>query len=131
MSKKVVFRLATYGVFSFFMIGYFIYIALTGTYNFVGLKKETNYLEDELNKLRLEEKKLKNEIIKLNDPEYIASYARQHYQYSKEGELIIRINEVVEEDIKEEEKTPYALFLAFATIVIIIFLRVLRKKEKP
>lgn len=38
-----------------------------------------------------EEEELKSEINKLQDPEYVARYAREKYLYSKDGELIIRI----------------------------------------
>ena len=33
----------------------------------------------------------KDDIKKLNDPDYVARYAREKYLYSKNGELIIRI----------------------------------------
>lgn len=38
-----------------------------------------------------EEEKLQSEITKLQDPEYIARYAREKYLYSKNGEIIIKI----------------------------------------
>jgi cell division protein DivIC len=38
-----------------------------------------------------EEEKLQSEIIKLQDPDYVARYAREQYLYSKDGELNIRI----------------------------------------
>lgn len=38
-----------------------------------------------------EEEKLQSEIVKLQDPEYIARYAREKYLYSKDGEIIIKI----------------------------------------
>lgn len=40
-----------------------------------------------------EEEQLKSEITKLQDPEYVARYAREKYLYSKKGELIIKIDE--------------------------------------
>lgn len=40
-----------------------------------------------------EEEKLKSEINKLQDPEYIARYAREKYLYSKDDEIIIKIEE--------------------------------------
>ncbi len=39
-----------------------------------------------------EEDKLQAEIKKLSDLEYIAKYAREKYLYSKDGELIIKID---------------------------------------
>ncbi len=56
-------------------------------------KKEKIQLKEQYaNKLE-EEEKLNKEITKLNDPEYIAKYAREKYMYSKNGEIIIRIDE--------------------------------------
>ncbi len=42
---------------------------------------------------RLEEEELlKSEINKLQDQEYVARYAREKYLYSKDGEIIIKID---------------------------------------
>lgn len=38
-----------------------------------------------------EEEKLQSEITKLQDPDYVARYAREKYLYSKDGEIIIKI----------------------------------------
>ena len=40
-----------------------------------------------------EEEKLQSEIIKLQDPDYVARYAREKYLYSKDGEIILRMPE--------------------------------------
>ena len=40
-----------------------------------------------------EEEDLKSEINKLQDPEYMARYAREKYLYSKKDEIIIKIEE--------------------------------------
>jgi len=50
------------------------------------LRKQMNHLEDE-------EDYLKVEVEKLNDPDYVARYARERYLYSKDGEFTIRIPE--------------------------------------
>ena len=40
----------------------------------------------------LDEKEvLETDVIKLQDPEYVAKYAREKYLYTKDGELIIKI----------------------------------------
>ena len=41
--------------------------------------------------------------MKLQDPEYVAKYAREKYLYSKDGELIIKI-------VDENEQLCYNLF---------------------
>jgi cell division protein DivIC len=38
-----------------------------------------------------EETQLKSDVNKLQDPDYVARYAREKYLYTKDGELIIRI----------------------------------------
>lgn len=54
--------------------------------------KEKKKLENEY-ALRLEEEELlKSEIEKLQDEEYVARYAREKYLYSKNGEIIIKID---------------------------------------
>lgn len=54
--------------------------------------KEKSVLENEyMNKLE-EEELLKSEIEKLQDEEYIARYAREKYLYSKDGEIILKID---------------------------------------
>lgn len=54
--------------------------------------KEKKILETEyMNKLE-EEELLKSEIEKLQDDEYVARYAREKYLYSKDGEIIIKID---------------------------------------
>lgn len=53
--------------------------------------KEADMLEEKLADLQEKEEDLNQEIIKLQDPEYLARYAREKYFYSKDNELIIRI----------------------------------------
>ena len=55
------------------------------------IKKEKETLEGKLADLQEQEEILKTDNQKLEDPEYVAKYAREKYLYSKEGELIIRI----------------------------------------
>ena len=56
-------------------------------------KSEASELEAKLADLKDNEEKLESEINRLQDPEYLARYAREKYFYSKENELIIRIPE--------------------------------------
>lgn len=55
--------------------------------------KTKQELKQDLSDKLDEEEKLNKEITKLNDPDYIAKYAREKYLYSKNGEIIIRIDE--------------------------------------
>ena len=59
--------------------------------------KEMNDKKIALNKkdeaLKEKKKELQADIEKLENPDYIAKYAREKYLYSKDGEMIIRITE--------------------------------------
>ncbi len=50
-------------------------------------------LELKYSELLEQEETLSSDIIKLQDPDYIARFAREKYLYSKDGEIIIRIVE--------------------------------------
>ena len=53
--------------------------------------KEKREFQEELSVLKEKEDELKGQVNKLQDPDYIARYAREKYLYSKDGEIIIRI----------------------------------------
>ena len=42
--------------------------------------------------LQEEKESLETDILKLKDPDYIAKYVREKYFYSKDGELILRLD---------------------------------------
>ena len=53
--------------------------------------KEKKEFSVKIEKLKEEEEKLKGTVTKLQDPDYVARYAREKYLFSKDGEIIIRI----------------------------------------
>ena len=55
--------------------------------------KEKKYLEKKYVSLKEKEAQLRVDADKLQDPDYIARYAREKYQYSKDGEFILKIPE--------------------------------------
>lgn len=57
------------------------------------MKKEKEELVLEKEKLLEEEEATEADIKRLSEPEYIARYAREKYLYSREGEIILRIEE--------------------------------------
>lgn len=63
----------------------------------LAMKKEKKELENLIVELQEEEEALKADVQKLEDPTYIARYAREKYLYSKDGELIIRMDDDDEE----------------------------------
>ena len=55
--------------------------------------QEKRDLEKELTSLKEKEEELKVDANKLQNPDYIARYAREKYLYSKDGEYILKIPE--------------------------------------
>lgn len=53
--------------------------------------QEKRELKKELASLKEKEDELKVDASKLQDPDYIARYAREKYAYSKDGEIILRL----------------------------------------
>lgn len=68
---------------------------------------ENNKLTDDLNayygELQEEEASLNSEVAKLQDPDYVARYARERYGYTKDGEKILTIidGQVITDDSTE------------------------------
>lgn len=96
------------------------------------LSNQKHKLSGELNNLKEESESLNTEITKLNDPIYIARYAREKYLYSKDGEIVV----ILDSDKAEEENTNIVdnsrLFTGigvFALAITSIFIFILRKKE--
>ena len=56
-------------------------------------KQEIASMEESYNEKLETEEELKSEISKLQDPEYMARYAREKYLYSGSDEIIIKIEE--------------------------------------
>ena len=86
-------RMLFLGLTSVFVIG--ITTFTIGKYQIEIYDKyqEKKELEKELISLKNKEKKLKVDANKLQDPDYIARYAREKYLYSKDGEFILKIPE--------------------------------------
>lgn len=57
------------------------------------MKKEKEVLKNKVLVLQEEKKELENDILKLKDPEYIAKYVREKYYFSKDGELILKLDD--------------------------------------
>jgi cell division protein DivIC len=114
-------RLFIFGGLSVFIITYFVYISISYTYQYIKLINEKRVLEDNLYALKEKEQSLKIELVKLNDPEYIARYARENYLYSKDGEYIIKIEK--KEEIKEEEITSknYSIYFVYGSSLILLY----------
>lgn len=90
-NKRVVSRLLLFFVIFGGVIGSLSYSFFSNVGKILKMKEEKESLESELVELQEKEKLLHSDVKKLEDPEYVARYAREKYLYSKDGELIIRI----------------------------------------
>lgn len=82
-----------------FLILVSVSIFMIGTYELSNsmimlknIRDEKTSLLNEIEDLKADEEKLKMEVLKLNDPDYVARYAREKYLYSKDKEILIRID---------------------------------------
>lgn len=57
------------------------------------MKLEKKSLQNKIVKLEEEKKELEIDILKLKDPDYIAKYVREKYFYSRDGEVILRMDD--------------------------------------
>jgi len=82
-------------IFLLFAVVIFLVILVSTVFNDVvqiyNNKKQTEQLEVKYNQLLEEEASLNSEVVKLQDPEYQARYAREKYLYTKDGEKILTI----------------------------------------
>jgi len=63
------------------------------TYQIIKKQKEKKEFQNTLVELKEKQEELNATVAKLQDPDYVARYAREKYLYSKNGEIIIRIPE--------------------------------------
>lgn len=81
--------------FLLFSVVIFIVILISTVFNdlvqIYNNRTQTEELSIRKQELLEEEKSLKSEVIKLQDPDYIARYAREKYLYTKDGERILTI----------------------------------------
>lgn len=67
--------------------------------------KEAKELEKRKTELLEEEDSLNSEVIKLQDPNYVARYAREKYLYTKDGEKILTIIDAKDVNNKSDKDT--------------------------
>ena len=72
------------------VLGYNLYSNVSGIRKLMLEKKE---LSEKIFKLQEEKEELETDIKKLEDNDYIAKYVREKYFYSKDGELILRMDD--------------------------------------
>ena len=93
---------------------------------------EKKRLEEELVELENEEDNLKIQIEMLKDEDYLAKYARENYLYSKDGEIVLKIDEDEDTKVPNDEMsidTKYVIYIGSGMIGLLI-LYVIFKKDK-
>lgn len=60
--------------------------------NIMDNNHQIKQLTQEYNNLLSEEEKLESDVIKLQDSDYIARYAKEKFLYSQDGDTIIRMD---------------------------------------
>lgn len=87
-TKKRLFLLG----FACLVVNFAVFYSLGNVWKEIYTKKlEKQELSTQLVTLKEEEKTLKVEVNKLNDPSYIAKYAREKFYYSGKNEYIIKM----------------------------------------
>lgn len=147
ISKASKRRLSIFGTLSLVAIIYFLFSLVYNVYTIYDLTIQKSNLEKKYVELKEEAEELKIDIEKLSDEKYLANYAREKYLYSKDGEVILQINEddlkKLSEDVKNTNEgidiinlklnrtyTLVALFSVFAIIIIYIIIKGRKKKKK-
>ncbi len=129
VSKNAKIRLILFGIPSICMVVYFTFTLTSSIFNYISLKKEENNLKNELISLQQQKEDLKIEIEKLNDPEYVAKYAKEKYLYSQNGEYVIKIEENLEEISNKQTSNNIVLYVTGFGLIILILL-VIKKRTK-
>ena len=133
ISKGAKHRLVVFGTISVIIIGYFLVSFSYYIYRIHSLNKEVNSLKTEYTNLQENEEELKTDIEKLQDPDYLARFARENYHYTKKDELVIQRNE--QETKKEEPKkekfsieSDVIIYISSGVLGAIILYVLIRKK---
>lgn len=131
VKKTTVRRLRVFGVLSLICILYFIFCLCYEMYEIHKLKIEERELREEYKKLKKDAKDLEVKIEQLNDPEYLASYARENYSYSKDGEYIIKLHKKEKEikKVNNDIKINY-IIVGLSIFVVVVFASVIFRGKK-
>ena len=82
-----------FGFILFFVVSSFlVYNCVSNIKMINSMKEEKKELESKIVKLQEEKEKLESNLLKLKDPDYIAKYVREKYYFSKNGELILKMD---------------------------------------
>lgn len=137
ISKASKNRLVVFGTISLIAIVSFAFSLLYNMYTIYDLSREKQQLENVYTELQEKSEQLKIDIEKLNEPEYLANYARENYLYTKYGEYKLQINDDINETIEtidkislELNKNYIILGISAFILLVIVFIRACSRKSK-
>ena len=93
MSKYKI-RLCLYALTFVFLVGIMTLSCFSTWQKIYNNKKEKERLESVYTSLLTDEANLEDDVKKLQDPEYVAKYAREKYLYTKDGEYVIDLSDL-------------------------------------
>ncbi len=91
--KKYRYRLILYACILCGLISLLTFSCFNSWKQIYNNRKLRAELETKYEKLVDNEDVLEGEVVKLQDPEYVAKYARERFLYSQDGEIIIKLPE--------------------------------------
>lgn len=92
--SKYKMRLCLYLVLFILLVGV-MGLSCFGTWQkILNNKREKERLDNVYTSLLKDETNLEDDVKKLQDPEYVAKYAREKYLYTKEGEYVIDLSDL-------------------------------------
>ena len=94
--KRMIIRL--FSLVAFVISGYLLYGVAKEVMTTVELKNQLEVVENELAVIKEENAQLTSQRDKLENPDYVQSYARGNYMLSKEGEQIFYLPGAEEEE---------------------------------
>ena len=86
--KLLIRRLTVFSLFAGILSFAVISTLVSQSRSLAEMEKESVKIQEQLEKMKEQEKALREEIVKLNDDEYLAKLARKELFVSKDGELI-------------------------------------------
>lgn len=125
-------RMLLFGPICIFVVILFLINVTSYIKTIYSLENETNKLNKLYDELVAEGEMLDIEIDKLQDPEYLAKFARENYDYSKDGELIIKINDTnkeVDELTEKEYNNKIILIILSFVLLFMIFMYIFLKSK--
>lgn len=89
--RKAKMRLLVFVPLCLFVIGTIMFSLGSYWIKIANKYQEKKDLQEQLTALKEEGNKLKVDVNRLEDPDYVARFAREKYMYSKDGEIILRL----------------------------------------